>query len=112
MGCLEPGCGEVPILNPPAAGALFSIYPNPVTSNATVEIHIPDNFNIIPGTKLSLDIYDITGKRADRYANIPVHNSNEVIRFNLFKRNLAAGVYTANLRYAEENMGTVKIIFE
>lgn len=61
---------------------------------------------------LSLDIYDITGKLADRYANIPVHNPNETIRFNMYKHHLAPGIYSATLRYGERNLGGIKLIVE
>lgn len=88
MGCLEPGCADTftsinPIL---IQNAMFTIYPNPISNTATAEIHIPENFTIIPGEKLFLNIYDLNGKLVDSYTNISVQNPNEVIRFNIYNK--------------------------
>ena len=82
MGCLEPGCGDTvtAVINIPNQNGLFSIYPNPVSNTSTVEIKIPDDFQIISGEKLSLNIYDISGKIVDTYGNISVNNPNETAR--------------------------------
>ena len=113
MGCLVPGCDETPIINSPVNEvALFTIYPNPITNSSIVEINIPENFQVIPGEKLGLNIYDITGKIVDSYSNISVHNPSEVIRFNLYKKNLAGGVYEAALIYGGNNLGVIKIVIE
>jgi len=112
MGCLVPGCDEVPIINPPKRDALFSIYPNPVTNTSTVEIHIPSTFNVIHGAELELNIYDVNGRLVDRYANITVNNPGETIRFSMYKNNLSKGIYQANLLYAGNNLGVVKIVVQ
>jgi len=110
MGCLIPGCDGTPIIDPiNNANTVFTIYPNPVSNTSTVEITIPTNFTIIPGEELQLNIYDITGKLFDRYANIYVQNQGEVIRFNIYKKNLAAGIYEAVLTYGAVNLGNVKL---
>lgn len=113
MGCLVPGCDETAIINPPVNNAaLFTIYPNPITNSSIVEINIPENFQVIPGEKLGLNIYDIAGKLVDSYSNITVHNPNEVIRFNLYKKNLAGGIYSAALIYGGNNLGAILIVIE
>jgi hypothetical protein len=45
---------SVAVINPPAMGALFSIYPKPNSNTAIVEITKPQNLILIPGAKLSL----------------------------------------------------------
>ena len=113
MGCLVPGCDETPIINSPVNEvALFTIYPNPITNSSIVEINIPENFQVIPGEKLGLNVYDISGKLVDSYSNITVHNPNEIIRFNIYKKNLAAGIYSAALSYGGNNLGAIKIVIE
>ncbi len=111
MGCLEPGCADTftyikPIL---IQNAIFNIFPNPVTNTSTVEIKIPEGFQIISGKKLILNIYDITGKLVDNYSNIQIHNSNEVIRFNIYKKNLVSGIYEAALFYGGMKLGVIKL---
>ncbi len=113
FGCLIPGCDETPIINPPLNEKTpFLIYPNPINNTSTVEINIPDDFQIIPGEKLSLNVFDIAGKLVDRYTNIHVSNPNEVIRFNMYKKNLARGVYHAELNYGGNQLGVLKIVVE
>ncbi len=113
MGCLIPGCDATPIINTQGIdNTFFIVYPNPISNTSTVEINIPPNFQIIPGKKLSLNIYDIAGKLADRYSNIIVNNPNEVIRFNIYKKNLAKGIYEAELNYGGNSLGAVKVVVE
>ena len=112
MGCLIPGCDGTPIINPAIIkNAIFKIYPNPVTNTSTVEIKIPDTFSIIPGAQLQLHIYDISGKLVDSYTNIQPHNAGETLRFNLYKHNLAGGMYEAVLMYGEINLGSLKLVY-
>ena len=111
MGCLEPGCADTftsinPIL---IQNAMFTIYPNPISNTATAEIHIPENFTIIPGEKLFLNIYDLNGKLVDSYTNISVQNPNEVIRFNIYNKNLPSGIYEAALFYGGIKLGVMKL---
>ncbi len=112
MGCLEPGCADTgtSIIPFQTQTSVFTIYPNPISNIATVEIHIPSDFNIIAGEKLELNIYDINGRMVDHYANIPVNNPNEIIRFNIYKKQLATGIYSANLVYGGRDLGVVKIV--
>ena len=112
MGCLEPGCADTgtAIIPFQPQTSIFTIYPNPISNISTVEIHIPSDFNIISGEKLELNIYDINGRLVDHYSNIPVNNPNEIIRFNIYKKQLAAGIYSANLVYGGKDLGVVKIV--
>ncbi|MFI5172695.1 MAG: T9SS type A sorting domain-containing protein [Chitinophagales bacterium] len=113
MGCLVPGCDETPIISfPKNEDAIFSIYPNPVSNSSIVEIHIPSSFETITGEKLELNIFDITGKLVDRYSNISVSNPNETIRFNIYNKNLAKGLYEASLSYGGNQLGVLKIVVE
>ena len=110
MGCLIPGCDDTPIINQPnIENTIFTIYPNPITNTSTVEIKIPENFHIIPGEKLFLNIYDINGKLVDNYSNIFLQNPNEVIRFNIYKKNVASGIYETVLYYGGMKLGAVKL---
>ncbi len=114
MGCLEPGCADTgtAIIPFKAQSSIFTIYPNPISNISTVEIHIPSDFNIIPGEKLLLNIYDINGRLVDHYSNIPVNNPNEIIRFNIYKKNLANGLYDAQLNYGNKYLGDFKIVVD
>ncbi len=113
MGCLIPGCDETPVINPSISeNAIFKIYPNPINNIATVEIKTPEALQIIPGEKLHLNIYDINGKLVDTYSNIQLHNPDEVIRFNIYKKNLAPGIYEATLIYGGIRLGMLKIVVE
>ena len=114
MGCLEPGCADTgtAIIHFQPQTSIFTIYPNPISDIATVEIHIPSDFNIISGERLQLNIYDINGRLVDHYANIPVNNPNEIIRFNIYKKNLANGLYDAQLNYGNKYLGDFKIVIE
>ena len=111
MGCLEPGCADTfTSINPILIHyAMFTIYPNPISNTATAEIKIPENFTIIPGEKLFLNIYDLQGKLVDSYTNISVQNPNEVIRFNIYNKNLPSGIYEAALFYGGIKLGVMKL---
>lgn len=113
MGCLEPGCGGTPVFNPPVNNnVLFAVFPNPVANTAIVEIHIPADFIISSNARLTLNLYDISGKLTDSYGNIPVNNPNEVIRFNIYKKDLATGIYQAVLNYDRQQIGSVKLLIQ
>ena len=113
LGCLDPGCDGTSIIEyPENKSSIFIIYPNPISNISTVEIHIPSDFNIMPGEKLQLNIYDMNGRLVDHYANIPVNNPNEIIRFNIYRKNLANGLYDAQLNYGNIYLGEFKIVVE
>ncbi|MBK7440983.1 MAG: hypothetical protein IPI65_05490 [Bacteroidetes bacterium] len=111
MGCLEPGCDivDVPTITVKNT-TLFNFYPNPMHNTATVELQIPDNFQILSGATIMLQIMDISGKIVDIYANIPVSNPGETIRFNVYRKNLLAGYYHTLVKYNNVNIGDFKII--
>lgn len=113
MGCLEPGCDIVDVPNVQNLNnALINFYPNPMHNAAIVEIAIPNNFNIIAGAKLSLKIVDINGKIVDEYANLQVSNPGETIRFNVYRKNLPAAIYSAHLMYGDTTIGNLKVIMQ
>ncbi len=111
MGCLEPGCDivDVPTITVNNT-TLFNFYPNPMHNTATVELQIPDNFQILSGATITLQITDISGKIVDIYAKIPVSNPGETIRFNVYRKNLVPGYYQAMVKYNNVNFGDFKII--
>ena len=85
----------------------------PYVSNVSVvEIHIPQNFAILHGQNLDLNIFNISGQLVDRYASIPVNNPNETIRFNIYKKNFSAGMYEVQLNYGNSILGAIKIVVE
>lgn len=113
MGCLEPGCDIVNVNEIYSSVTnIFNIYPNPMHNVATVEIKIPNNFQVISGAKLSLLIVDVSGKIVDEYANIAISNPGENIRFSAYKKNLSSGFYNAILKYGNTNLGNIKIIID
>lgn len=114
MGCLEPGCGDTLTAVPPSsfAAASLAVFPNPMHSEATVKVTIPPDMTIIPGATLELTLYDLSGRLADHYANIPVHNPGETLYFTLWRHALAPGLYAAVLRYGSQTLGTVKVAVE
>ena len=111
MGCLEPGCDivDVPTITVNNT-TLFNFYPNPMHNTATVELQIPYNFQILSGATIMLQIMDVSGKIVDIYANIPLSNPGETIRFNVYRKNLVAGYYQAMVKYNNVNIGEFKII--
>lgn len=114
MGCLVPGCGDVPIIDfvPETKVNILSIYPNPVAETAVAQIAIPQNFIIEPNQNLTLTIFDINGKVVDVYSNITVNNLGEVIRFYLHIKTLAKGIYPSVLTYGNAFLDEVKIIVQ
>ena len=114
MGCLLPGCGDVPIIDfvPETKDNILSIYPNPVAETTVAQITIPQNFIIEPNQNLTLTIFDINGKVVDVYSNITVNNHGEVIRFYLHIKNLAKGIYPSVLTYGNAFLDEMKIIVQ
>ena len=111
MGCLEPGCDIVDVPSITVNNTtLFNFYPNPMHNSATVELQIPDNFQILSGATITLQITDISGKIVDTYANIPISNPGETIRFNVYRKNLVAGYYHALVKYNDVNFGGYKFV--
>lgn len=111
MGCLEPGCDivDVPTITVNNT-TLFNFYPNPMHNTATVELQIPDNFQILSGASIMLQIMDVSGKIVDIYANIPLSNPGETIRFNVYRKNLVSGYYHAQIIYNNVHLGDFKIV--
>ena len=111
MGCLEPGCDIVDVPSITVNNTtLFNFYPNPMHNTATVELQIPDNFQIISGATIMLQIMDASGKIVDTYANIPIINPGETLRFNVYRKNLVAGYYHALVKYNDVNFGGYKFV--
>ncbi|HRF75160.1 MAG TPA: hypothetical protein PLB46_01225 [Chitinophagales bacterium] len=111
MGCLEPGCDivDVPTITVNNT-TLFNFYPNPMHNTATVELQIPYNFQILSGATIMLQIMDVSCKIVDTYANIPISNPGETIRFDVYRKNLAAGYYHALVKYNNVNFGSYKFV--
>ena len=112
MGCLEPGCADTftSITSILSSNAVFNIFPNPVINSAILEIHIPLDFQIIKSEKLTLEIFDMSGKKVDEYSNIALANPGETIRFNVYKKNLQTGAYFVSLQYNNLSLGALKMI--
>ena len=114
MGCLVPGCSDVPIIDftPETRDNILTIFPNPVAETTVAQITIPQNFIIEPNQNLTLTIFDINGKVVDEYSNISVNNHGEVIRFYLHIKNLAKGIYPSVLTYGNAFLDEMKIIVQ
>jgi len=65
---------------------------------------------MVSGATISLQIYDISGKIVDTYANIPVSNPGETIRFNVYRKKITNGFYNAQLFYNNTPLGNFKIV--
>jgi hypothetical protein len=68
----------------------YTVHPNPAFDNATV--------TVVSATddQVSLDIYNMVGKKVAQVANRPVHGQEET-RFNLNTSDLADGIYVINI---------------
>ncbi|HRH54171.1 MAG TPA: hypothetical protein PLN38_12665, partial [Chitinophagales bacterium] len=68
------------------------------------------NFQILSGATIMLQIMDVSCKIVDTYANIPISNPGETIRFDVYRKNLAAGYYHALVKYNNVNFGSYKFV--
>lgn len=111
MGCLVPGCDEVPIEEVTIVHETYlSIYPNPFDDAATAEIQMPQDFTIIGNQKLRLEIYDMQGRLVDHYSNIYPNNPGETIRFKMYRNTMTSGIYLASLRYGDEILNSIHFV--
>ena len=111
MGCLIPGCDEVSVPDIAVNSETYlSIYPNPFGDAATVEVHLPQDFNINGNQSLRFDIYDMQGRLIDNYSNIYPSNPGETIRFKMYRNKMTVGNYLATLKYGDEVLNTIQFV--
>lgn len=91
FGCLEPGCQNVDVneIRLDMVDAL-SIYPNPVTTNCTVELNISTNRITHSNEETSLILIDPTGKQLQRILVPPFIND---YKLQIDLSNYSGGVY-------------------
>lgn len=91
FGCLEPGCQNVDVneIRLDMDDAL-SIYPNPVTTNCTVELNISTNRITHSNEETSLILIDPTGKQLQRILVPPFIND---YKLQIDLSNYSGGVY-------------------
>jgi hypothetical protein len=88
-------------VNPGLNDIKLQIYPNPVSSSATI------SFSLSDVSKVSLTLFDINGRLIKRLANMQFHNGSHQI--TLDTKELNSGIYLLRMQ-SSESIETRKII--
>ena len=109
MGCLIPGCDslDVSIFELPYDEAGLLIYPNPVSSEAIIQItfHNPQELN-----HLEIKLFDISGRFVLLQTVGDVEIDGDKVRFGFQRGNLLGGIYLMQINSGGELVGGGKVI--
>lgn len=78
----------------------FSVYPNPVVDNLTIDYSVEGNFN-----EASVDVYDLLGQKVE---SLTIKNNKGKIVFPV--NSLKAGVYFYTINVDEQAIKTARVI--
>ena len=109
MGCLIPGCDslDVAIFDLPSDEAGILIYPNPVSSEAIVQITFnnPQELN-----QLEIKLFDMSGRCVLSQPVDVVVIDGDKVRFGFERGNLVAGIYLMQINCGGDLIGVGELI--
>ncbi len=109
MGCLIPGCDslDVSVFELPSDEAGLLIYPNPVSSEAIIQItfHNPQELN-----QLEIKLFDMSGRCVSSQLVDDVVIDGDKMRFGFERGNLVSGIYLMEINSGGELVGGGKVV--